>query len=203
MLLHKYFVKNALALAEGQVQQAEQLLGQAAAIQDKLRFTILFSNAHLLLAYFYLHQGRQAEALVSLTRVLAEYEQQDTPGLMMWEGSPVVVPLLRLAVEQQRHPSFAARVLNLLGEPTVTYPLSPDLPAVETGAYIPETRATLTPREIEVLRLLATGASNPVIARQLILSPHTVKRHLDNIFAKLNVSSRTEATLRARDLGLI
>ncbi|MBE7470362.1 MAG: hypothetical protein DPW09_32750 [Anaerolineae bacterium] len=192
-----------LALAEGQVQQAEQLLGQAAAIQDKLRFTILFSNAHLLLAYFYLHQGRQAEALVSLTRVLAEYEQQDTPGLMMWEGSPVVVPLLRLAVEQQCHPSFAVRVLNLLGEPTVTYPPSADLPVVEAGGYIPETGATLTQREIEVLRLLATGASNPAIARQLIVSPHTVKRHLDNIFAKLNVSSRTEATLRARDLGLI
>lgn len=195
-------LQGLLALAEKDYQQAEQLLREAAAIQDQLRFTILFSHAYLLLAYLYLQQGRTAEALATFTPVLSEYEQQGTPGLMMWEGNRVVTPLLRLAITHSYHVSFATHVLNLLGESAIIQPESAES-TLEKGIYLPETGETLTSREIEVLRLLATGASNPAIARQLIISPHTAKRHIANIFAKMSVSSRTEATLRARDLGLI
>ena len=51
----------------------------------------------------------------------------------------------------------------------------------------------LTDRELEVLRLVAAGESNREIAAQLVISEHTVARHLQNIFAKLGVSSRTAA----------
>src|SRR5512132_4035019 len=61
----------------------------------------------------------------------------------------------------------------------------------------------LSEREQEILRLVATGASNKEIAQQLYISANTVKVHLRNIFAKINVVSRTEATLFAIREGLV
>jgi ATP/maltotriose-dependent transcriptional regulator MalT len=60
----------------------------------------------------------------------------------------------------------------------------------------------LTEREVEVLRLVAEGKSNPDIARVLVLSQKTVERHLSNIFTKLDVSSRTAAAAYAHEHGL-
>lgn len=61
----------------------------------------------------------------------------------------------------------------------------------------------LTPRETEVLRLVARGLTNPQIAEKLILSPTTVKTHIQNILQKLGVSDRTQAAVYAVRHGLI
>jgi ATP/maltotriose-dependent transcriptional regulator MalT len=66
-----------------------------------------------------------------------------------------------------------------------------------------ERPAGLTPRELEVLRLVATGKSSKAIAQELYLSVKTVDRHLSNIFTKLGVASRAEATARAYQLNLL
>lgn len=60
----------------------------------------------------------------------------------------------------------------------------------------------LTEREREVLRLLAEQRTNPEIAARLSLAPKTVRNHVSNIFSKLQVVSRAEAVVRARDAGL-
>ena len=61
----------------------------------------------------------------------------------------------------------------------------------------------LTPRELDVLKLVARGLSNPDIARQLVLSEHTVHRHLANILRKLNLSSRSAAAAWGVRTGLV
>jgi LuxR family maltose regulon positive regulatory protein len=61
----------------------------------------------------------------------------------------------------------------------------------------------LTSRELEVLQLLATGRSNRAIADELVVSLDTVKRHVTHILDKLEVANRTQAVIRARELGLL
>jgi LuxR family maltose regulon positive regulatory protein len=61
----------------------------------------------------------------------------------------------------------------------------------------------LTERELEVLRLIADGASNRAIAEQLVITVGTVKRHINNLFGKLGVRSRTQAISTARAMGLL
>lgn len=63
------------------------------------------------------------------------------------------------------------------------------------------TPAELTPRERDVLTLVAQGLSNAEITERLVLSPKTVRNHVSNIFTKLQVATRAEAIVRARDAG--
>ncbi|MCZ7546160.1 MAG: response regulator transcription factor [Anaerolineae bacterium] len=67
----------------------------------------------------------------------------------------------------------------------------------------PPLEEALTPRELEVLQLLAEGLPNKAIATRLDISEHTVKFHVNAIFAKLGAQSRTEAVVRATRLGLV
>ena len=64
------------------------------------------------------------------------------------------------------------------------------------------TAEPLSERELEVLQWLTAGASNREIGRQLYIAESTVKRHVYNIFGKLNVRNRTQAALQARQLGI-
>ena len=71
--------------------------------------------------------------------------------------------------------------------------------AAQSGEAVP----VLTPRELDVLKLVAEGLSNPGIAHQLFLSEHTVHRHLANILRKLNLSSRAAAAAWGVRTGLV
>ena len=82
-------------------------------------------------------------------------------------------------------PGIARRALTFLGAPGA----QPVLPA-------------LTPREREVLTLIATGLGNATIAGQLGVSPNTIANHVSSIFRKLQVDTRAEAIVTARDAGL-
>jgi LuxR family maltose regulon positive regulatory protein len=76
----------------------------------------------------------------------------------------------------------------------------PSLQNVDQPAGLVE---KLSERELEILRLIATGMSNGQIAKKLYLTINTIRAHSTHIFGKLGVHSRTEAVARAREMGLI
>jgi two-component system, NarL family, response regulator LiaR len=101
-----------------------------------------------------------------------------------------LVKAIRLvqAGESPLDPSIARKVVVRMASPSPTAPAhDPGEPPVEA----------LTPRELEVLQLLAQGLSNRSIAEALFISDRTVQAHLTSIFAKTQVSSRLEAVLNA------
>jgi len=94
--------------------------------------------------------------------------------------------------ESVLQPSVAARVVAEFAR------LSDQAPA-----WVKEMEEPLSPRELEILRLLAKGDTNRQIAAELVLSEGTVKNHVTSILNKLGVSDRTRAALKARELGLV
>jgi LuxR family maltose regulon positive regulatory protein len=77
------------------------------------------------------------------------------------------------------------------------------LPGVLAHPHLEPHLEPLSERELEVLRLIATGASNRDVANTLFLAVPTVKKHVSNILSKLNTTSRTQAVAEARELGLL
>jgi DNA-binding NarL/FixJ family response regulator len=125
-----------------------------------------------------------------------------TRGLLRRDADPTQLSVALTAVAQGLavvDPAFVAALLPAHGDETSR--------SETIGAFGGADRSALaeplTPREIEVLRLLAEGLPNKAIARRLRVSEHTVKFHVNAILGKLGVASRTEAVVRATRLGLI
>src|SRR5579859_1715298 len=85
-------------------------------------------------------------------------------------------------------PAIATRLIDFFSAP---WPVAP-----------PRAFPELTEREREILALIAQGHSNSEIATRLVLSPHTVRNYVSNIFSKLQVADRAQAIIRAREAGL-
>jgi DNA-binding NarL/FixJ family response regulator len=87
--------------------------------------------------------------------------------------------------------------------PSITRRLIEDYARRPPWREQPEALAELTPRELEVLRLLARGSSNAEIARELVLGDATVKTHVARIFSKLDLHDRAQAVVLAYETGLV
>jgi DNA-binding CsgD family transcriptional regulator len=185
-------LQGLLLLAEGTYPAAEQTLRDAVALVRSLPASAhLHGNPALLLAHLHLVMGRPHRALDELVPILETAEGDNTPGLIAKEGAPMI-PLMRLAIAGGVKPDFASRVLLAL-----------DVPEEGKPVQVPGTGEVLSPREVELLRLVASGASNRRIAEQLLIGDQTVKTHVSHILRKLDASSRTEAAARARELRLL
>jgi LuxR family maltose regulon positive regulatory protein len=140
-------------------------------------------------------QGNSAAALAALGRALALAEPEGYVRLFLDEGQPMVA-LLRRAQKHGIAPVFITKLLTMGREPEVT---GIHLPALAFNSLV----EPLTARERAVLELMLNGASNREIARELIVSVNTVKKHILNICGKLNVHGRTQAIAKARKLHLL
>lgn len=89
-------------------------------------------------------------------------------------------------------------------EETLAYALEePTMPRQKAQAPPERPAGPLSARELEVLRLVAEGLTDAQVAERLHLSPRTVGRHLESVYRKLGVSSRTAAVKEAGELGLL
>jgi LuxR family maltose regulon positive regulatory protein len=136
-------------------------------------------------------RGEQAGALTALEQALRTAEPEGYVRLFADFGLPMA-RLLQEARSRAVMPNYVTRLLAAIGA---------DLPSsAPMKAALPE---PLSPREQEVLELIAAGLTNPEIAVKLVISPETVKKHTGNIYGKLSVHGRIEAVARARALDLL
>jgi LuxR family maltose regulon positive regulatory protein len=141
--------------------------------------------------------GDQDQAVQLLLDALALGEPEGLIRLFVDEGRPMA-PLLTAAAAHGLMLDYIGKMLAACEvekqkyEATVSQ-VPPAQPLIEA----------LSPREVEVLQLMARGCSNQEIAGQLFLALDTVKWHNRHIFGKLQVQRRTEAVARAHELGLL
>jgi DNA-binding NarL/FixJ family response regulator len=147
-----------------------------------------------------LTQGDARAALLTLRHAWEVWQELVAP----YEAARVRV-LLGLACRALGDADTAALELEAARGVFAQLGAAPDLTRVDsiTQRVPPVDAHGLTPRELQVLRLVAAGETNKAIAAELVLSERTVDRHVSNIFTKLGVSSRAAATAYAYEHRLV
>ena len=115
------------------------------------------------------------------------------------EGPPMAALLGRLIAAQRARQAAAGVPLGYLARLQRAFAAGPPAPDPGPADIIDP----LTSRELEVLRMVAAGRSNQAIARELVVTLDTVKKHVGHVLGKLGAANRTEAVARARELSLI
>ncbi|HEY3310399.1 MAG TPA: LuxR C-terminal-related transcriptional regulator [Anaerolineales bacterium] len=167
----------------------------------------------LLRSQIRLAQGEEASGLADVSRTVQLAMPEGFICPFVEEGLPVANALKKLSGQ----PGVGTKQLAFIRKILAAF----DLPqAVEASSHLTQRSAprpdghhpatevlplveALTNRELEVLRLVAEGASNQQISEKLFITVSAVKKHTANIYAKLNVNSRTQAVARARQLDLL
>ncbi len=197
--LRKYeqIVLARVLILQGQASEGLALLEVLLAEARHLDRVDLIIEIQILRALAFQAVGRADQAIAALAQALSLAEPGGHLRTFLDEGEPMAT-LLRQASAQGVAPAYVTQLLAAFGEPA---PSGREAgPASSTAQPLVE---SLSQRELEVLRLLAAGMSNPEIASELVVAVSTVRSHCKSIYGKLNVHSRWGAVARARDLGLI
>jgi LuxR family maltose regulon positive regulatory protein len=188
-----------------EVARVRVLLAQERALEALERLEPLLINAQTVGRWYHVvqmlilqalgYQMRQEDtkALSSLTQAVRLAEPEGFIRCFVDEGAPMVALLATLRERERKHgptPYLDSVLAAFAQEGATVQTRQPRLPE------------RISPREREVLHLLAQGCSNQEIAETLVVTVETVKRHVSSLLAKLEVDNRTQAAMRARSLGL-
>ena len=189
-------------IAQGEIDQANQLLDEIqTTVEPGKRFGRLM-EVYLLRALALQKQSSGIISVDAVSNLESALDLAEAPGFVMLflEEGPALVPLLNAVADHRNSPGrikqYARKLLEAFGE--IGKPAVPQS-SLESVDLVEQ----LTPREMEVLELLADGDSNQDIAEKLFITVRTVKKHTSNIYGKLNVNSRIQAVAQARELGLL
>ncbi|MEO6890182.1 MAG: LuxR C-terminal-related transcriptional regulator [Ktedonobacteraceae bacterium] len=200
----EYLTLARVYIAQDKAEDALRLLARLlqAAERGKRMGSVIEILALAALAHA--RQGTMQDAVTALARALSYAESEGYVRVFADEGAPMAALLKRLLDQQQQ-----GRLTYALSRDYIKHLLSA-LENKKHAASAQDTQKTSQPlveplsqRELEVLHLIADGASNREIAERLVVSLGTVKKHLNNIFGKLAVKNRTQAVAEARNLGLL
>ena len=213
---NEYLTLARVRIAQGRSTEALLLLDRllaAAEADTRLGDAI---EILMLRALAFQAQHDQTAAFTSLDRALTLAEPEGYIRTFVDEGEPMQLLIVDCRMQIEKHNGhLKPYVTKLLAAfptvPSTSRDLSisnqqsktPALHQVQRGASVSNLIEPLSERELEVLRLIADGLSNREISERLIVGAGTVKTHINNLYRKLDVNSRTQALHRARELNLL
>jgi LuxR family maltose regulon positive regulatory protein len=194
---YEHLVLARLFIAQSRAAEAFDLLDPLLIKVRQMQRVDLIIEIQILRALAGQVAGRETVAMEALAEALSRTEAEGYMRSFLDEGQ-AMARLLRQAASRGIAPAYVARLLAAFvklegGEPDSVPHDRPAQPLVEP----------LSEREMDVLRLLASGMSNPEIAEELTVAVSTVRSHCKSIYGKLNVHKRWDAVHRAQELGLL
>ncbi len=157
-------------------------------------------------------KGDTSQAMSLLGQALTLAQAEGFVRLFVDEGAPMAELLARLdaspeggtpSVKEYIHKLRAAFSISLLTLHTIEANTVDELKIQNRKSQIANLVEPLSERELEILQLIAAGQSNEEIAQTLVIALGTVKKHINNIYGKLDVHSRTQALVQAKALNLL
>jgi LuxR family maltose regulon positive regulatory protein len=200
-----------LRLAQGQHDHGGPFLGDAHAVLAQLLPAVeargwmrYLVEGLMLQALVCQAQADRSGALSALQRALTLAEPEGYVRIFVDEGAHMAA-LLGVAHQHAIVPAYVVRLLAAFPETMndERRTMKKEPPIHRSSLIVHPLTEPLSDRELEVLRLIADGHSNQAIADRLVVAVSTVKKHVNNIYGKLDVQSRTQALLRARELHLL
>jgi LuxR family maltose regulon positive regulatory protein len=179
--------------------RAADLLDELRKYIESTNNTVCLIQVLALQAILLAGQGDESAAL-NLTRKALELGQPGGFIRLFVDLGPPIARLLQALSRQGVSPDYTSRILAAFAESAVAQKHLINSSIRQPSSSVVD---SLTPRELEVLELLARRLTNKEIAGKLVVSPGTVKTHTLSIYAKLDVHSRRQAVEKAQELNLL
>jgi LuxR family transcriptional regulator, maltose regulon positive regulatory protein len=197
---HEYVALARVLIAIGEHSQANKLLDRLLSAAESAGRVWIQIELIALQALAHQAGGQRTAALNRLTHALHIAAPQGYVRSFVDAGT-ALVPLLREAHKNTSAPAYVDRLLAAFSSSAIgdeQHPPQNSQLKTQNGLVEPPSE-----RELEVLRLVAAGLSNQAIAERLVVTLSTVKKHINHLYGKLGVRTRTQALARARELNLL